>query len=110
MLVPLLAFAVAMLVLLRQDFLFDTDPYLHLAMARYVSVNGFPSEIPYVELMGGADFNYLSEKWVFISLISVFYKIPIQDILVAKIFIAAVFAGIVFFIGKILEEVTYSHH
>lgn len=104
MLAPLLAFIAALFILLRQEFLYDADPYLHLAMAKYVSAHGFPSKIPYIEIMGSEDFNYLSEKWIFIYLISFFYKIQLSDMLLAKYFIAAIFAGIVGLAAKILEE------
>ncbi len=100
----LMAFLVALSILFRQDYLFDTDPYLHLATAKHVSKFGFPEIYPFVKIMGGEGFNFVSEKWLFIYILSSFYKIPINDILAAKIFISLVFSSTVFVLAKTLEE------
>jgi hypothetical protein len=98
------AFTIALIILLRQDYLFDTDPYLHLSVAKYVYAQGFPDKIPFVEIMGNSNFNYLSEKWLFIYILSFFYKMPLNDILLSKLFIALVFGGIVFILSLILGD------
>jgi len=102
--IALLAMVVAAIILFRQNYLFDTDPYLHLATAKYVSTQGFPMENPFVQIMGAGGFNYLSEKWLFIKLLTPIYKLPINDITAAKIIIAAVFAATVLVLALILKE------
>ena len=102
--VALLSFLVAALILFRQKYLFDTDPYLHLATAKYVANHGFPEHNPFVQIMGAGGFNYLSEKWLFIKMLTPIYKLPINDITAAKIIIAAVFGATVLVLALILKE------
>jgi hypothetical protein len=102
--IVLISFALAFLILFRSPYLSDTDPYLHLSVAKHVSTNGFTPKVPFIEIQGGTNFNYVSEKWLFIYLISFFYKIPLSDIFLAKLFIALIFSSIISIIGKILKQ------
>ncbi len=102
--IALLASIVAALILFRQKYLFDTDPYLHLATAKYVANHGFPMENPFVQIMGAEGFNYLSEKWLFIKILTPIYTLPINDLIAAKIIIATVFGATILVLALILRE------
>jgi|GEM_PF-4723014 len=102
--IALLGAVAAAIILFRQKYLFDTDPYLHLATAEYVANHGFPEQNPFIQIMGPQGFNYLSEKWLFIKLLTPIYKLPINDITGAKIIIAAVFGATILMLALILKE------
>ena len=99
-----LSFVISLIILFRNNFLADTDPYLHISIVKYLSLYGFPEENPFI-LLTPENFNFISEKWLFYSVVSIFFRLlPFSDFVIAKIYIATVFSSIVIGLGIILRR------